>query len=289
MSSQRVDTGSEHVSCVVEDAVARVRLARPEKLNGLTLPMLDALVSAARTLRRDRSLRAVVLSGEGDSFCAGLDFASATKDPSGVARAFAPRPWRGTNTFQEACWAWRRLDVPVLAAVHGHCFGGGVQLALAADVRFTTPDARWSVLEARWGLVPDMSGIRTLTEHVRPDVAKRLTMTGEEVDGTRAVEIGLATQVASDPGAAAQELVEALRTRSPDAVAATKRLFTASPGASARSTLARERREQSVLLVSANTAAARRAALDRSGASYGPRQGLSGVLRSAARRRRGGS
>ena len=98
-----------------------------------------------------------------------------------------------------------------------------VQIALGADFRITAPDARWSVLEARWGLVPDMSGIRTLTEHVRPDVAKRLTMTGEEVDGTRAVEIGLATQVASDPGAAAQELVEALRTRSPDAVAATKR------------------------------------------------------------------
>src|SRR3954464_6184233 len=170
---------TEHrlVTHTVADGIAHVRLARPAKLNALTLPTLDELVATARELRKDRSLRAVVLSGEGASFCAGLDFASAMKSPAGIAKAFVPRPWRATNTFQEACWAWRRLPVPVIAAVEGHCYGGGLQIALAADFRIATPDSEWSVLEARWGLIPDMTGIRTLAEVVGIDTAKRLTMT----------------------------------------------------------------------------------------------------------------
>ncbi len=151
---------TSHIRCTTAEGVARVQLSRPDKLNALTLDMLDDLVATARRLRADRSLRAVILSGAGDSFCAGLDFATVLKTPRAVAAAFVPRPWLGTNTFQEACWAWRRLPVPVVAAVHGHCFGGGVQIALGADFRFATPDAKWSVLESKWGLIPDMSGIR---------------------------------------------------------------------------------------------------------------------------------
>src|SRR3954447_11013071 len=113
------------VTCTTSGGIAQVRLARPEKLNALTLPLLGELVATARALRADRTLRAVVLAGEGDSFCAGLDFATVLRNPADVARAFVPRRWRGTNTFQEACWAWRRVPVPVIAAVHGHCLGGG--------------------------------------------------------------------------------------------------------------------------------------------------------------------
>src|SRR3954467_10138791 len=113
------------VTHTVTDGIAHVRLSRPDKLNALTLQTLDELVATARELRRDRTLRAVVLSGEGGSFCAGLAFASALKSPAGIVKAFVPLPWRGTNTFQEACWAWRRLPVPVIAAVGGHCYGGG--------------------------------------------------------------------------------------------------------------------------------------------------------------------
>src|SRR3954454_13372248 len=116
------------------DGIAHVRLTRPDKLNALTLQTLDELVATARKLRRDRTLRAVVISGEGESFCAGLDFGSVLRSPAGVLQAFVPRPWRGTNTFQESCWAWRRLPVPVIAAVDGHCYGGGVQITLAADI-----------------------------------------------------------------------------------------------------------------------------------------------------------
>ncbi|HYN30727.1 MAG TPA: crotonase/enoyl-CoA hydratase family protein [Dermatophilaceae bacterium] len=261
------------VTCTVADGVAQVRLARPEKLNALTLQTLDELVATARDLRRDRTLRAVVLGGEGDAFCAGLDFATVLRDPGGVARAFVPRPWRGTNTFQEACWAWRRLPVPVLAAVHGHCYGGGLQVALAADFRITTPDARWSVMEARWGLVPDMSGARALAQLVGIDVAKRLTMTAEVVSGEEAVRLGLATEVAEDPYAAADRLVAALRERSPDSVAATKRLFERTWGRGERRTFARERLEQARLLAGRNTEVARRAAMSRETPAYHPRAG----------------
>ena len=140
-----------HVSCTTHDGIAHVRLERPDKLNALTLDILDDLVATARDLRRDRTLRAVIISGEGDAFCAGLDFADVVRDPAGVLKAFVPRPLRGTNTFQEAPWAFRRIPVPVIAAVHGHCLGGGLQIALAADFRIAAPDSRWSVLEGRWG------------------------------------------------------------------------------------------------------------------------------------------
>ena len=121
------------------------------------------------------------------------------RQPAKIATSFVPRPWRGTNTFQEACWAWRRLPVPVIAAVHGHCLGGGLQIALAADFRFATPDSRWSVLEGKWGIIPDMSGIRSMAELVGIDVAKQLTMTAEVISGKEARELGLVTGLDADP------------------------------------------------------------------------------------------
>jgi enoyl-CoA hydratase/carnithine racemase len=260
------------VSCTVTDGIAQVRLDRPEKLNALTLPLLDELVGTAQRLRGDRSLRAVVLAGEGDSFCAGLDFASTLRKPVDVAKAFVPRPWRGTNTFQEACWAWRRVPVPVIAAVQGHCLGGGVQIALAADFRFATPDSTWSVLEGKWGIIPDMSGIQALSELVGIDTAKRLTMTAEMLSGERAHELGLVTELAADPVAGATELARQLAERSPDALAAAKRLFNDTWHRSPRRTFSRERIEQAFLLFGANTRIAREAAFKKVAPAYKPRQ-----------------
>ena len=259
------------VSSTVAGGIAHVRLTRPEKLNALTLDTLRELVATAGDLRRDKSLRAVVLSGEGGSFCAGLDFASVLKDPPGIVRAFLPSPLRGTNTFQEACWAWRRLPVPVSAAVPGHCYGGGLQIALAADFRIAAPDSEWSVLEGRWGLIPDMSGIQSLKELVGIDTAKKLTMTAAMLSGNEAREIGLVTEVADDPVSRAFDLADELAARSPDAVAAAKRLFNASWNSSPRRTFARERIEQLFLLAAANTSAAREAAFKRVTPSFGPR------------------
>ena len=261
-----------HVTCTVTNGIAQVRLDRPDKLNALTLDILDDLVATAARLRRDRSLRAVVIAGEGDAFCAGLDFATVLRQPARIAAAFVPRPLRGTNTFQEACWAWRRVPVPVVAAVHGHCLGGGLQIALAADFRFATPDSRWSVLEGKWGIIPDMSGVQALSELVGIDTAKRLTMTAEMISGDRAHDLGLVTELAADPVVAATAFAQRLAERSPDALAAAKRLFDDTWHRSPRRTFARERLEQAFLLFGANTKIAREAALKKVAPAYKPRQ-----------------
>ena len=260
------------VTCTTTDGIAQVRLARPEKLNALTLPLLDELVATARALRKDKALRAVVIAGEGDSFCAGLDFATVLARPGEVAKAFVPRPWRGTNTFQEACWAWRRVPVPVIAAVHGHCLGGGVQIALAADFRIATPNSTWSVLEGRWGIIPDMSGVQALSELVGIDTAKRLTMTAEMLSGEQARELGLVTELDADPVVAATAFAQRLAERSPDALAATKRIFNQTWNRSPRRTFSRERIEQAFLLFGANTRIAREAAFKKIAPVYQPRQ-----------------
>lgn len=253
----RLTASSDLVDLRVEDGLAHVRLARPDKLNALTLGMLDDLVATSRLLRRDDTLRAVVVSGEGDAFCAGLDLGGALGDPAGIGRRFIPRPWWGTNVFQEACWGWRRLRVPVVAAVHGHCLGAGLQLALGADARVSTPDAQWSVREARWGLVPDMSGAATLAELVPADVARELVLTARTFSGEEAHRLGLVTRVAHDARAGAEQLARELSEHDPAAVAAAKRLLTPTGDVVSRRVLARERRLQLGLL-------ARLAASDRS-------------------------
>ncbi|GAA4936857.1 crotonase/enoyl-CoA hydratase family protein [Actinoplanes utahensis] len=260
-----------YLSLTTANGIADVRLNRPDKLNALALDTFAELVTTARALKKDRTLRAVVISGEGDSFCSGLDIAAAMRTPGRAARAFVPLPWRGTNRFQEACWAWRRLPVPVIAAVHGHCYGGGLQIALAADFRFATPDSRWSVLEGKWGIIPDMSGIRSLTELLGADVAKKLTMTAEQFDGAEAQRLGLVTELHEDPRKAATAFAESLLTKSPDALAAAKRLIDGALTSSARRTFARERREQLRLLALPNTRILRKAVMARATPAFGKR------------------
>lgn len=213
------------VKLEIRDEIAYVSLARPEKYNGLDLDMLEGLVEAARSIRKDRSIRAVILSGEGKVFCAGLDFGSVMKQPTRMLRAFAKFGLKHTNLFQEVAWAWRKLPVPVIAVTQGRCYGGGMQIALAADFRFTTPDCLFSIMEIKWGLIPDMTGTVSLRELLPMDVAKELTMTGREFDGHEAKALNLVTGIADDPMVAAQELAQKIRGRSPDGVAAAKALF----------------------------------------------------------------
>ncbi len=220
----------QRVSVRVEGGVADVRLARPEKLNALDGEMFEALVAAGEGLAADRSVRAVVLSGEGRAFSAGLDVASFAGRGGGgsVVDLFARSPGSPANLAQRAAWVWTEIPVPVVAAIHGVAFGGGLQIALAADLRFVSPEARLSVMEIKWGLVPDMSGTQTLRRLVRLDVAKELAYTGRVVGGAEAVELGLATHLADAPREAAFELAREIAGRSPNAVRAAKRLLDAS-------------------------------------------------------------
>ncbi len=211
-----------------QDGVADVRLNRPDKLNALDLAMFEGLVETGRALAGEAALRAVVLSGEGRAFSAGLDFASfmaLAEGSDGAGRLLRREPGNAANYAQQAASVWMDLPVPVIAAVHGVAFGGGLQIALGADIRFVAPEAQLSVMEVKWGLIPDMTGSQTLRRLVRLDVAKELTFTGRIVSGTEAVALGLATHVSDDPRGAALGLAREIASRSPDAVRAAKRLL----------------------------------------------------------------
>ncbi|GAB4589715.1 crotonase/enoyl-CoA hydratase family protein [Nocardia sp. IFM 10818] len=240
---------STNVTLTVDGDRAYVALDRPDKHNGLTIEMLRELVRLAGVIARRSDIRVVILSGNGPSFSSGLDIAKAMGNPLDVLRAFVPLPWRGTNVFQEACWAWRRLPQPVIAVVHGRCYGGGLQLALAADFRFVTPDSEFSVMEAKHGLIPDMTGAATLSRLVGIDQALLLTMTADPVDAGYAERIGLVTEVSADPRAAAEKLADRIAARPAHAVAAAKKLFDRTWQASVRRTLSIERATQLPLIV----------------------------------------
>lgn len=227
---------SDRVTIDITDGVADVRLNRPDKVNALDAAMFRAIVEAGERLAADRSVRAVVLSGEGKGFCSGLDVAAfmgaGGSDDGEASDSFDVLGGRDqggiANVAQQVAYAWTELAVPVIAAVHGVAFGGGIQIALGADIRIVAPDARLSVLEIRWGLLPDMTGLQSLPRLVGLDVAKELAFTGRMVSGTEAVELGLATRLADRPREAALELAREIAGKNPAAIRATKALLNAS-------------------------------------------------------------
>lgn len=241
----------QRVTMTVDGGVADVRLNRPAKLNALDPPMFEALARAGDRIRADSSVRAVVLSGEGKGFCAGLDFKSFLS--AGGSDLFSPPGAQSpANRAQRAAWVWQEVPVPVIAAIHGVAFGGGLQIALGADIRYATPDSELSVMEIKWGLVPDMSGTQTLRRLVRLDVAKELTFTGRIVTGREAEAMGLVTQACDDPRARALEVARDIAGKSPDAVRASKKLLNASGLLSVEEGLALEAELQRGLLGSSN-------------------------------------
>jgi enoyl-CoA hydratase/carnithine racemase len=222
----------QRISVSISEGVADVRLVRADKMNALDAAMFDALVATPERLAREKGVRAVVLSAEGRAFCAGLDmtgFAAMEKGGNGVTgasrRDLTARTHGLANLPQQAVWGWRQLAVPVIAAVHGVAFGGGFQLALGADMRFLSPDARMSIMEIKWGLVPDLAGTPILASLVRDDILRELTYTGRIFSAQEALTYGLATRICDDPRAAAFEVAREIAGKSPDAIRAAKRLL----------------------------------------------------------------
>ena len=260
----------KRVSVTVADGVADVRLVRADKMNALDAAMFDALVATSERLAHENGVRAVVLSGEGRSFCAGLDMGrfAAMKEQGGngvaggEARDLTMRTHGLANFPQQAVWGWRQLPVPVIAAIQGVAFGGGFQLALGADMRFLAPDARMSIMEIKWGLVPDMAGTPILAGLVRDDILRELTYTGRIFSAQEALNYGLATWICDDPRAAAFEVAREIAGKSPDAIRAAKRLLnnlSVDPGAA----LLAESVEQMKLMGGANQLEAVRANIDK--------------------------
>jgi len=234
----------DRVRVEIRGHLGLVTLTRPDKHNGMDFPMLDAVTAAARQLRKDRTVRAVILHGVGPSFCAGLDVKSVFSDRRAVLTGLAALCSPVRNRFQDWSMAWREVPVPVIAAIHGNCFGAGVQLALGADIRIAMADAKISVMEPKWGLVPDMGGPTLLRELIGIDLAKELAMTGRVLTGAEAHAIGLVTHLSENPLDHARGLAEEIATRSPDAVAAAKFLMQDAWHGSERRALAAERRWQ---------------------------------------------
>lgn len=232
---------SSPVAVSVDDHVAVVALDRPDKHNAVNLEMFDALAAAGRQLAADRSVRAVVLHGAGEHFCAGIDV-TLFRDPSFEfgPDALAPLADSPANRFQAAAYAWRELPMPVICAIHGAAFGAGFQIAMGADLRYARPDAQLSIMEIHWGLIPDMAISTTVRDLVPADRIKELAWTGRKISGAAAREIGLITETHDDPLAAAMEMAAAIRVRSPDAIRAMKRLVNTAWGLSEAEALALE-------------------------------------------------
>ena len=256
---------SDRVTILISGGVADVRLNRAEKRNALDNAMFMAIAEAGAQLQNEPGVRVVVLSGEGPSFCAGLDFSSfqsmagnkksdntepvssESGGPASEATTTEGNPGsmvagRITHLGQQVAWVWQEVPVPVIAAVHGHALGGGLQIALGADIRIVHPDTKLSVREVHWGLVPDMTGTQILAGLVRPDIAKELTFTARVFSGTEAYELGLATRLSNTPLEEALTMANEIAGRSPDAVRGSKELFNRIVNAGAAEQFAEERR-----------------------------------------------
>jgi enoyl-CoA hydratase/carnithine racemase len=216
---------SDPLTINVDDHVATVTLNRPAKANAVNLEMFDALHEAGRELAADRSVRAVILAGAGDNFCAGIDVSLFDGGFDVQASSMRPVGDSPANRFQLAAYVWRELPVPVICAIHGVAFGAGLQIALGADLRYARPDASLAIMEIKWGLVPDMAITTTLRDILPADRVKELAWSGRPVSGEEAFAMGLVTALHDDPVAAAMEAAAAIRVKSPDAIRAMKQLF----------------------------------------------------------------
>ena len=263
----------ERITVEVTEGVADVRMVRVDKMNALDDAMFQALIDTGEALKERNDVRAVVLSGEGRAFCAGLDMGNFAKMASGERRGGdglvnTQRTPGGSNRAQHAVMVWRELPQPVIAAVHGVAFGGGFQLALGADMRFVTPDARMAVLEIKWGLIPDMAGIAILRGLTRDDVARELTYTGRIFDGEEAHRMGIATRVCSDPRGEALALAAEIAGKSPTAIRAGKRLMNLMADGDQFEILKAESAEQGALIGSPNQVEAVMSNLQKRAANY---------------------
>lgn len=254
------------VTIDIAGTVAEVALNRPDRLNALDPLMFEALAAAGDRLSRTPSVRAVVLTGAGRGFSAGLDKESFAKiaagDGSPELSDLVTRTHGTANAAQQAAYVWRTLPAPVVAAIHGVALGGGLQIALGADIRYVAPEARLSILEVKWGLVPDMAGMALMRGLARADIIRELALTGRIFSGTEAVAFGFATAVHADPLAAARTTAREIAARSPDAVRALKRLLNLASDADETRILLAESQEQAALVGSPNQIEAVRAAIE---------------------------
>ena len=267
---------SDLVTIDIQNGIADVRLNREQKYNALSQDMFDAIIEAGQALASADDVSAVVLSGNGRGFCAGLDMASfasmseGPRKPKSDTDSLLAKDERPENRAQRPAMVWKQLPMPVISSLHGVVFGGGCQIALGTDIRIAAPDIKMSIMEIKWGLVPDMSITQTLRDIMPMDVAKELTFTGRILNGEQAKEVGLVTRVANDPLAAAMELAEEIAGKNPDAVRAGKALYEQAWHADARTGLELEAALQAQLIGTANQIEAVKANFEKRAPAFQP-------------------
>ncbi|MBX7486990.1 crotonase/enoyl-CoA hydratase family protein [Qipengyuania sp. GH25] len=237
---------------LADNGVAQVRFTRGDKMNALDGAQFEAVLEAGQALREMKGLRVAVLSGEGRAFCAGLDLSSMAAGGSNPQARLVDRTHGNANRAQEAAMTWRKCPVPVIAAVHGVCFGGGLQIASGADIRVVHPATRMAVMEMKWGLVPDMGGYALWRSLVRDDILRELTYTNREFSGEEALGLGFATMIDDDPLARATALAETIANKNPDAIRGSKRLFKVMQEEGEDAILLAESREQDSIMRTPN-------------------------------------
>lgn len=237
---------------LADNGVAQVRFTRGDKMNALDGAQFEAVLEAGQALREMKGLRVAVLSGEGRAFCAGLDLSSMAAGGSNPPAKLVDRTHGNANRAQEAAMTWRKCPVPVIAAVHGVCFGGGLQIASGADIRVVHPATRMAVMEMKWGLVPDMGGYALWRGLVRDDTLRELTYTNREFSGEEALGLGFATMIDDDPLARATALAETIANKNPDAIRGSKRLFKVMQEEGEDAILLAESREQDGIMRTPN-------------------------------------
>ena len=255
---------STRLQVSIENNVAEVRLNRPGKHNALDMEMFDELAAEGDRLSAERSVRAVVLCGAGENFCAGIDLSIFSEPGDAIDPAsMAPQGKSPANRFQRAALVWREIPVPVICAIHGVAYGGGAQIALGADMRYAAPDAKMSIMEIRWGLIPDLGISVTASNLLRDDQLRDLAYSGRVVGASEAMSLGLVTAVHDDPLQAAHETARLITARSPDAIRAMKRMFNERRDLDTAQSLALEARLQTGIIGRANQLEAVRANVER--------------------------
>lgn len=261
---------SDRVTVEIRNHVAEVTLNRPEKHNAVDLAMIEALIAAGESLADDTSVRAVVLHGAGENFCAGIDLS--VFQGAGIdgldKQAFQPRDGSPANFFQSAAYVWRALPVPVIAAIRGVAFGAGLQIALGADIRYATSDARFSIMEIKWGIIPDMAITLTLRDVMPVDRIKELAYSGRIIASSEAEKVGLITSVWEDPLDAARGLAAEIAGKSPDAIRAIKGLINNAWHDSVEGALQREAELQIKVMATPNHTEAVKANLEKRSAEF---------------------
>lgn len=241
---------NKRVTIEINNHAAVVRLNRPEKMNALDIAMFDAIIEAGEVVGKNSSVRCVVLAGEGRAFCAGIDLSNFSPDneSSVTKQPLADRTHGIANRFQKAVWIWREIPIPVVAAVHGVAFGGGLQIMLGADIKYIHPETKLSIMETKWGIIPDMAGTQLMRHSVRDDIIRELTYTHRIFSGKQAVEYGFATHVSESPYEDALKLATEIASKSPSAIVKAKKVLNQAPYLSPEEGLMLESVEQDEII-----------------------------------------